>query len=552
MEFTEHQIVGDYEFNRSDLLGSGSFAKVYLGYHQTTKKMVAIKEISMKHINQMRPNNPTTKYLISEIKTMKLLKHPNILKLEDVIPNGDHIYVILEYCNGGDLATKFRDYNKKQQLHDGLDEETVKYLAKQIVDGLKYMHDRNVVHRDLKPQNILLHSDGDINWKNMTIKIADFGFAKIFEERTLMQTICGSPLYMAPEILSMQKYTVGADLWSLGVILYELLFGFPLFNVASVIELHEKQKKFKLTDFPKDVSDDCKNFISSLLVVKAENRISFDKLISHPWLATLPISIINDSDGNRISASAPARLEIETIGYEKSDFSSHTTSGINLKWTFGIPKTEFLDAFEIVEKTFIQTDEKKINEEMFPELIRWIEIMKTLLEVGGYFVEIKYCVEGKQIYEYCHRIGFVILEIMNDKFNPPEMQTKKVTHSVLLPRFNMEIEDPKIQLAILKVNQLIKICQEKEAECIKLTKNVKTNKHILKLIRDISISFGKQGDMEVEIDRKERARKHYKQSLDLWCSLMPNIDQKCENATAMRDEIQEKIKEITQKMKDLT
>ena len=139
------------------------------------------------------------------------MKHTNIISLLDVFTTNHNYYLIFEFCGYGDLKNYI--YNENPILN----EFEILQIMKQIKNGLQYLYKENIIHRDLKPQNILVT-------KNLIIKISDFGFAKIYTEGSLTQTICGSPLYMAPEILTYKQYTELADLWSVGVILYEIMF----------------------------------------------------------------------------------------------------------------------------------------------------------------------------------------------------------------------------------------------------------------------------------------------------------------------------------------
>lgn len=190
------KLTGDY-FYYKDPIGYGSFSIIYKGYNiSEPTKSLAIKRIT-KIIDM--------KYFHNEVDLMKKLDHPNILKLYDVVKTNGSIYLILEYCNCGDLSNYIqKDTNNS---HD------FKYFN-QIFKGLEYLYRNRILHRDIKPHNILI--------KDGIIKISDFGFAKSFEKNELITTFCGSPLYMAPEIIKDKEYNLKSDIWSLGVIIYEL------------------------------------------------------------------------------------------------------------------------------------------------------------------------------------------------------------------------------------------------------------------------------------------------------------------------------------------
>lgn len=260
-------------------LGKGSYSKVYKGYYidnnssslETERKYVAIKK--MRNL-QLKAHE----CLENEIDIMKKLDHPNILKLIDVIEqeeNGENImYIVLEYCGGGDLKKLVTDKHEKKKLK----EKYAIYYFKQIAEGLQYLRTHNIVHRDIKLHNILLSQD------RRTLKIADFGFAKIIDNEMLVETLCGTPLYMAPEILQKKPYTNKADLWSVGVMLYEVLCGsHPFSSIESIFDLVHKINQDTI-QFPNFLSWPCKDLLKRLLTKNPKERIEWDDFFNHKWL----------------------------------------------------------------------------------------------------------------------------------------------------------------------------------------------------------------------------------------------------------------------------
>lgn len=204
--------IGDYILSHT--LGEGTTGKVKLAYHKETGQQVAIKIIPKISFDQ-RPDLQLK--VQREIAIMRLVDHPNILKLIDVLESGRHLYIILEYAEQGELF----DYLVSNRF---LAEDVAIEFFRQIVIALEYLHKRGICHRDLKPENILLDSCA-------RIKIADFGFAR-WVKSSLTETSCGSPHYAAPEIIRGQPYDGKiADIWSLGVILYALLAVYLLANI---------------------------------------------------------------------------------------------------------------------------------------------------------------------------------------------------------------------------------------------------------------------------------------------------------------------------------
>ncbi|KKK56471.1 hypothetical protein LCGC14_3064180, partial [marine sediment metagenome] len=188
--------VGKYIYS-TKAIGKGSFSKVYKGFDTETDEIIALKVIDKFH---MKPELVIR--LHDEIALLTQLQHPHIAELKEFLEDDDNFYLVLEYCAGGDLAYRI----KKGRIP----EDTAREYMKQLTIVLRYLKSKNIIHRDLKPQNILLTAD------QQTIKVTDFNFARELYENDLAQTLCGSPLYMAPEIIERQEYTVKSDLWSVG------------------------------------------------------------------------------------------------------------------------------------------------------------------------------------------------------------------------------------------------------------------------------------------------------------------------------------------------
>jgi len=254
-------ILGNYLIYRK-YIGKGSFSKIYKGLDQTTNEIVAKKKIEKKNIKN-------TKLVLREIQVLKTLKHKNILKLKNVLVTTKYFFLILEYCENGDLKN-YLNFNN-------LNEKDVQNILKQVKDGLEYLYKKKIIHRDLKLQNILLG-------KNNQIKIADFGFAKYCDN--LSQTICGSPLYMAPEILNYKKYNSKADLWSFGILMYELLFDDIPYNPNNLNELINILKHFKYKNPNKKISFYADDLLNKLLIKESEKRISWNDFFNHKWFKT--------------------------------------------------------------------------------------------------------------------------------------------------------------------------------------------------------------------------------------------------------------------------
>lgn len=270
--------VGKFEFNRKDLIGHGAFAVVFKGRHKERRDFeVAVKCINKKNLAKSQS------LLGKEIKILKELKHENIVRLLDYQEMGGCVYLVMEYCNGGDLA---------EYLHSKgtLSEDTIRVFLQQIAQAMKVLQSKGILHRDLKPQNILLcHQERRRSSPtNTCIKIADFGFARHLQTNTMAATLCGSPMYMAPEVIMSQQYDAKADLWSIGTIVYQCLTGKAPFHASTPQELRlfYESNRTLLPSIPKETSSNLRHLLMGLLRRNHKERISFDEFFHHPFLGT--------------------------------------------------------------------------------------------------------------------------------------------------------------------------------------------------------------------------------------------------------------------------
>ncbi|XP_050946761.1 SNF1-related protein kinase catalytic subunit alpha KIN10-like isoform X6 [Cucumis melo] len=264
------------------ILGVGSTGKVKAAKHKLTGHQVAIKILNHRKIAKMSLEHKVRR----EIKIMKLLKHPHIVQLYEVIETPTDTYVVMEYVKCGELF----DYIVEKGR---LKEDEGRRIFQQIICGVEHCHRNMIVHRDLKPENVLLDS-------NFNVKIADFGFSNVMYDGHFFKTSCGSPNYAAPEVISGKLYAgPEVDIWSCGVILYAILCGsLPFDNENIPILVHKiKNGVYKV---PSYLSAEASNLISSLLVVDPLRRISIPQIRQHPWfqphlpryLAVKPLSAI--------------------------------------------------------------------------------------------------------------------------------------------------------------------------------------------------------------------------------------------------------------------
>ncbi|XP_070760176.1 serine/threonine-protein kinase ULK1a [Enoplosus armatus] len=300
--------VGKFEFNRKDLIGHGAFAVVFKGRHKEKRDWeVAVKCINKKNLAKSQS------LLGKEIKILKELKHENIVRLLDYQEIGGCVYLVMEYCNGGDLA---------EYLHSKgtLSEDTIRVFLQQIAQAMKVLQSKGILHRDLKPQNILLcHPEGRRSSSiNTCIKIADFGFARHLQTNTMAATLCGSPMYMAPEVIMSQHYDAKADLWSIGTIVYQCLTGKAPFHASTPQELRlfYESNRTLLPSIPKETSSNLRHLLFGLLQRNHKDRISFDEFFHHPFLET--------SSSSKKCSPAPV-LSYPSSGSGSSSSSSSTS-----------------------------------------------------------------------------------------------------------------------------------------------------------------------------------------------------------------------------------
>uniref|UniRef100_A0A8C9S3I5 Serine/threonine-protein kinase MARK2 n=1 Tax=Scleropages formosus TaxID=113540 RepID=A0A8C9S3I5_SCLFO len=259
----EQPHIGHYRLLKT--IGKGNFAKVKLARHVLTGKEVAVKIIDKTQLN-----SSSLQKLFREVRIMKLLNHPNIVKLFEVIETEKTLYLVMEYASGGEVF----DY---LVAHGRMKEKEARAKFRQIVSAVQYCHQKCIVHRDLKAENLLLDAD-------MNIKIADFGFSNEFTLGNKLDTFCGSPPYAAPELFQGKKYDgPEVDVWSLGVILYTLVSGSLPFDGQNLKELRERVLRGKYR-IPFYMSTDCENLLKKFLILNPTKRGSLEQIMKDRWM----------------------------------------------------------------------------------------------------------------------------------------------------------------------------------------------------------------------------------------------------------------------------
>ncbi|XP_007253284.3 serine/threonine-protein kinase SIK1 isoform X3 [Astyanax mexicanus] len=295
--------VGFYEILRT--LGKGNFAVVKLARHKVTKTQVAIKII-----DKTRLNSSNLEKIYREVQIMKLLNHPHIIKLYQVMETKDMLYIVTEYAKNGEMFDFLTSNGRMSEA-----EARKKFW--QILTAVDYCHRHHIVHRDLKTENLLLDA-------NMNIKLADFGFGNFYKTGEPLSTWCGSPPYAAPEVFEGKEYEgPQLDIWSLGVVLYVLVCGSLPFDGESLPALRQRvtEGRFRIPFF---MSEDCENLIRKMLVVDPAKRITVAQIKQHRWMLADPTAphqtlthSLSDYNSNLGDYSEPVLGIMQTLGIDR-------------------------------------------------------------------------------------------------------------------------------------------------------------------------------------------------------------------------------------------
>ncbi|OMO90698.1 hypothetical protein COLO4_18942 [Corchorus olitorius] len=319
-----HVLFGKYEMGR--MLGKGTFAKVYYGKELKSGESVAIKVISKDQVKK----EGMMEQIKREISVMRLVRHPNIVELKEVMATKTKIFFVMEYVRGGELFAKVAKGKLK--------EDVARKYFQQLISAIDFCHSRGVSHRDLKPENLLLDENEDL-------KISDFGLSALPEQLRndgLLHTQCGTPAYVAPEVLRKKGYDGSkADIWSCGVILYVLLAGFLPFQDENIMKMYRKVFKAEF-EFPPWFSTESKRLISKLLVSDPERRITIPAIMRVPWFQkgfTRPLAfsieepISEKTEDDDDSASKTTKLSSPKF-FNAFEFISSMSSGFDLSSLF--------------------------------------------------------------------------------------------------------------------------------------------------------------------------------------------------------------------------
>ena len=357
-------------------IGHGAFGQVNLALHIASGRLVAIKIFAKKNLRNTRAKEK----IMTEIETLSNFHHPFINQILDNFETSTHIFIVMEYVCG-DLLGFIRKRSK-------LSESVSKIIFKQLIEGLKYIHKKHFVHRDIKLDNILIDLTN-------TIKICDFGVSKHFDDKNeIMFDHCGTPAYIAPEIFEHNGYKGPAcDIWSAGVTLYYMLAGEQPFKAGSISEL---EKIIKAGDFKEieGVSKEANNLISKILQVNPKSRLSLDEILNHKWLDKVDLSqrqklslfteaekiLMSKYDVNYLHSDKNELIENFTLKNIEDNPNNKNKNNGNTKSIIFAPYNTFIDEFDSVDKDKTKKPTKKSFEE--DKVYKEIEIQNDICKFG--------------------------------------------------------------------------------------------------------------------------------------------------------------------------
>uniref|UniRef100_A0A8C4LCL4 Serine/threonine-protein kinase SIK3 n=1 Tax=Equus asinus TaxID=9793 RepID=A0A8C4LCL4_EQUAS len=363
--------IGYYEIDRT--IGKGNFAVVKRATHLVTKAKVAIKIIDKTQLDE-----ENLKKIFREVQIMKMLCHPHIIRLYQVMETERMIYLVTEYASGGEIFDHL-------VAHGRMAEKEARRKFKQIVAAVYFCHCRNIVHRDLKAENLLLDA-------NLNIKIADFGFSNLFTPGQLLKTWCGSPPYAAPELFEGKEYDgPKVDIWSLGVVLYVLVCGALPFDGSTLQNLRARvlSGKFRIPFF---MSTECEHLIRHMLVLDPNKRLSMEQICKHKWMK------LGDTDPNfdRLIAECQqlkeerqmdplnedVLLAMEDMGLDKERTLQAEQAGTTMN--ISVPQVQLINPEnQIVEPDGAVNLDSDEGEEPSPEaLVRYLSMRRHTVGVA--------------------------------------------------------------------------------------------------------------------------------------------------------------------------
>ncbi|KAK2646208.1 hypothetical protein Ddye_021403 [Dipteronia dyeriana] len=359
--------LGKYQLGR--ILGEGNFGKVKLAKNLDSGQSFAVKILEKNRIIDLK----ITDQIKREIATLKLLKHPNVVRLHEVLASKSKVYMVLEYVAGGELFDRIASKGKLSQAHG-------RKLFQQLIEGVSYCHTKGIFHRDLKLENVLVDSKGNI-------KISDFGLSALpqhFRDDGLLHTTCGSPNYVAPEVLNNRGYDgATSDIWSCGVILYVILTGYLPFDDRNLAVLYQKIFKGD-AKIPKWLSPGAQNMLRKILDPNPTTRITMSGIKEDEWFNRdyTPANLNDEEEDTFIDDEAFSMQEVQSDGGDRSPRSPNLINAFQLiGMSSCLDLSGFFEKEDVSERNIRFTSNRSAND--------LLERIKDIVTEMGFRVQIK-------------------------------------------------------------------------------------------------------------------------------------------------------------------
>ena len=435
-------------------LGAGSFGHVYLVSHKITKAQYAIKAIDKRD----KSNQNEKPYFRREIEVMYKIHHPNVVKLFGHFEDNNYCYFIMEYIEKGNIYNLIPHDGKKK-----LNTKIVASLIKDVISAVYYLHHMKpiIIHRDIKPENVLLG-------EGLVSKLTDFGWSNYMQEDEKRKTVCGTPIYLAPEIIKEEGHDEKVDIWCIGVLLFELITGNVPFQGNDLESLKENILHLRIA-WPKDINTDAKNLIKKILKLDPGSRISLEEMLQHPFISKhfpnainslikpgdqgeYPTFIINKDDPNKWEPIIKSK-EISKDGDNKELEKEKEIVNKKQKSRGNTPPEK-----EILTKESSKDEEDQLMREQYEKLYEKYENLKRDFEIlkdnsgsSNDIEEIK-----KQIKEKEERIVYLTKLAKDNGIDPDEISLQ--TKFGILEKQNIELKQ--------KVSNYEQIIREKQGTVV--------------------------------------------------------------------------------------
>ena len=522
--------IKDFEIIKE--LGFGTFGRVFLGKHKITKVQYAIKVIDKKN----KSNIEEKPYFRREIEVMYKIHHPNVVKLFGHFEDNNYCYFIMEYINKGNVYSLLT-LDKKRKLSP----QVVASIIKDVINAVYFLHNMNppIIHRDIKPENVLLN-------EGLIAKLTDFGWSNYILEENERKTVCGTPIYLAPEIIKEKAQDEKVDIWCIGVLLFELITGNVPFQGNDIDTLKNNILHLRIA-WPKDINPDAKNLISKILKIEPNQRISLKEILLHPFISkyfpdapnclilpdhkihykTFIVSKDDPKTWNPILKNSNEKKSISCGKNYKSNYYNNINSN----------KKEPKDRYTILQEKYESLKNEYYKYKSGNESLNEIEELKKKIKEKNEKIEqlmkgnqnmTKFEEEEKKLKNKCNELEHENYDLRN--------QVKE---------FEKQIKDQQSQAIDDKLNNFTKNLEDDEYdygiafEELKKHLDIETRQNLEEILRNKDKEIEKY--RQEEKDRKEKDKIKY-------TTLINKYDQTLSWVERENEELKKKIKEIESKL----